>query len=527
MSYRMLIVDDEPEIAEGIQFLIQHLCSQCRVIDLAYDGAEGYEKAVALRPDIILTDIRMPEADGLEMIRRLNECGFAAKYIVLSGYAEFEYARTAITLGVREFITKPVEEQELCSVIARICEELGAEQEKQEKVQSMKQAVSRYVLKDFLEQKRSDPEKIKQQLAQSGFPLSGTGYFCLAIETEHPPEEERWQKFLNLAGNRALKSLDLLPAYLVVEYTSGTAVLLGAADQRMEPRSLNYAVDKFRSELADQLGVLPGIGMGTLHHRISDLPSSLEEARCALNYKILKGADHVITYSQIQDIEDKPSLISVNDMKRLEDCIDRLDDIGCKAVVEEIFQKINNVSELNLEDLQQLSLNLVLTGLRKIPFVQLRLNRYLGRNILSLDSISKFRTIEQLQNWIVNTLRSMNEVMLKDNLPEKRDVIREAKEYIQKNFTREIGLNEISEQFFINPYYFSQLFKRKTGMTYQNYLISLRVERAKKLLAETDLKIYEICEMVGYSNHYHFNKIFERSEGVRPNEWRRRNQVIS
>lgn len=93
----------------------------------------------------------------------------------------------------------------------------------------------------------------------------------------------------------------------------------------------------------------------------------------------------------------------------------------------------------------------------------------------------------------------MNELMLKDNLSEKKDVIQEAKEYITKNFNREIGLNEISEKFFINPYYFSQLFKKKTGETYQNYLIGLRVERAKKLLTETDLKIYEVCEKVGYS----------------------------
>ena len=156
-----------------------------------------------------------------------------------------------------------------------------------------------------------------------------------------------------------------------------------------------------------------------------------------------------------------------------------------------------------------------------MPFMQFQLNEYLGRDILSLESIVRFQTIEQLKNFIINTLKSMNELMLKANMPEKRDVVEEAKEYIKKNFSKEISLNDISEQFFINPYYFSQLFKKKTGETYQSYLTGLRVSRARKLLEETDLKIYEVCAMVGYSDTNHFNKVFERRVGVKPGEYKK------
>lgn len=126
-----------------------------------------------------------------------------------------------------------------------------------------------------------------------------------------------------------------------------------------------------------------------------------------------------------------------------------------------------------------------------------------------------------MQNWIVNILQGMNELMLRDDMSEKRDVIAEVKGYISKNFNREISLNEISEHFFINPYYFSHLFKKKTGETYQNYLIRLRMERAKKLLEETDLKVYEICERVGYSDTNHFIKMFARMTEMNPGEYRK------
>ena len=521
MSYQVMIVDDEPEIAEGIAFLIQRFCPECQVAEVAYDGLEGYEKAISLRPDIILTDIRMPECDGLEMIRRLQAGGLSTKYVVLSGYAEFEYAKTAITLGVEDFITKPVEEDELCAVLQKSCRSLQREQENHEKLQHMKSTMKDYVLKDFLERSGKYTETIKDYLEQYDFPVSGRQYVCLVTDLYETPERERRQEFLRLVKEKELASLGFLQACFAVEYSQEQIVLTGALKREMEPRSLHYAAEKLKNQLTQLLDTTVNIGIGMPYRNVEDIPKSFEEARCALNYKIMKGSDCVISYTQICDIEDSASPILPEDIKRLEECIDRMDDEGCRAAIEEIFRKISDKNTLSLEELQMLSLNLILSGIRKIPFVQFQLNQYLGKNIFSLESISKFRTIEQLKNWIINTLRSMNELMLKDNLSEKKDVIQEAKEYITKNFNREIGLNEISEKFFINPYYFSQLFKKKTGETYQNYLIGLRVERAKKLLTETDLKIYEVCEKVGYSDANHFNKVFERFVGMRPSEYKK------
>ncbi len=175
-----------------------------------------------------------------------------------------------------------------------------------------------------------------------------------------------------------------------------------------------------------------------------------------------------------------------------------------------------------MEQLQILWLNLLLTGLRKMPFMQFQINEYLGRNIFSLDSIAQFQTIRQLRNWIVNCLNGINELMLKENVPEKRNLVEDVKKYIHHNFNREISLNDISEKFFINPYYFSQLFKKKTGMNYQAYVTQVRINRAKKLLEETELNLGEICAMVGYTDSNHFNRMFERQEGMSPAEYKKR-----
>ncbi len=362
---------------------------------------------------------------------------------------------------------------------------------------------------------------MKQHLEQLGFPVSGKKYICLEIERGDDRNQEQWEEFLRSAQKNGGKDLGFLNSFVVVPDTASSVIVAAALEPGMELRSLYYAVGKYRSGLARMLETTVCIGMGLPYREIESLPRSLAEARCALNYKILNGPDSVISYARIGEIKDRPTLVAVEDIKRLETSIDRLDDAGCREVVEDIFRKIGRETELSLKDLQQLSLNLILTGIRKIPYVQFQMNQYLGKNIFSLESISKFETVEQLKNWIINTLKGMNELMLRDHLPEKKDVIEEAKDYIAKHFNQEIGLNEIADRFFINPYYFSQLFKKKTGMTYQSYLITLRVERAKTLLLETDLRIYEICEMVGYSSSNHFNKVFERLEGMKPLEYRR------
>ena len=201
--------------------------------------------------------------------------------------------------------------------------------------------------------------------------------------------------------------------------------------------------------------------------------------------------------------------------------MNEMDSDGLSRIVESIFRKMSRQESLSPEVLQATAINLVLSGISKMPFMQLQLNEYLGQNILSLDNIAKFQTMEQLKHWIINVLQGMNELMLKQSMPEKRDVIEESKEYIARHFEQDITLNDISERFFINHYYFSQLFKKRTGVTYQKYLTGIRIARAKKLLEETDLKLFEISEMVGYSDVNYFRRVFEKYEGVKPNEYRK------
>ena len=514
MEFRVMIVDDEPEIAEGISFLIGKYCRDCRTVGIGYDGEDGFRKILSVHPDIVLTDVRMPGCDGLEMIRRLRQENIQARFVILTGYAEFEYARKAVSLGVSEFLTKPVEETELKQVMETLCGRIREERDHRESIETMQDTMQNYLLRDFLNGADCDMDQVRRILKQKGLLKEGSMYSCLLLETEGRGDTDWWGEWQEEIG----KNINGKAVFLNVSgnLTAAMLQMRGKADMA----GLRRCITGLMGSSAGKDAVL-NAGIGRCFRTAENLPKSLEEAKCALNYKLIQGDGSVIFYEKISDIQGKSELIYPEEIHRLEEAIQKLDNGGIKETVETVFERLAKVPDLSMEDLQFLSLNLVLSGIRKIPFAQLQINRYLGKNIFSLESIAKFRTMEQLRNWIVNTLSGINELMLKENLPEKRDMIQEAKDYILKNYNKEISLNDISREFYINPYYFSQLFKKRTGTTYQKYLMDLRVERARRLLEETDLKIYEVCEMVGYADVNHFNRIFERSVGMKPGEYRK------
>ena len=335
MDVRILIVDDEPEIVEGLALMLTSQSPEYRVVGCARDGLEGFDKAIELHPDIIITDIQMPQASGLDMIRDIEAYEPRTEYILISGYADFEYAKRAMAYGVQYFLTKPIDEEELFADIEKIRGKWAAHE-------------------NFAEMILRDPKGIREAVS----------------------------------------------------------------------------------------------GM----------------------------------FEVLRDRREK----------------------------------------LSTENIRMLCLNLVLYGTRKYPHASLRINNYLGRNVLSSRSVSRMTSLDELENWTYNLLKGAGEILEEDDPGGKRDLICEAKAYIQENYAKNVSLNDIAARFYVNPFYFSQLFKKKTGTTYQKYLTELRMKRAEVLLRETDLKVYEICEQVGYTDTNYFSKLFERSTGKKPSAFRNR-----
>ncbi|MCG7216027.1 helix-turn-helix domain-containing protein [Paenibacillus mucilaginosus] len=408
---RVVLVDDEKGIVDGLQKLMGRYIPECEIAGVAYNGVEGAQLIQACKPDIVITDIRMPHADGLDMIAMLQEAGCKAKYILLSGYADFEYARKGMRLGVQYYINKPVEEEELRDCVCDAMEQIRVERGGMQQIDNLKSVLLQHTLRDLIDAGRDNPFYARELLRSAEIPMTHTSFVCALLELDSP---------LNPGADMGFESVFSLVERVCspfggvypFRYTANQAAILVTDEGSIEYGELIDALHGLKEAVWLELQLSMAAGVGTVKEQAVDIRLSFEEARDALTFKMGKGAGAVIPYS------------------------------------------------------------------------------------------------EQVRN--------------EHHASRKKDTIAEIKAYVEEHFHEPISLADLSARFFINPYYLSQLFKQKTGETYLNYLVQIRMNKAKELLAMTDQKVYEICQAVGYSDSQYFSRLFEKLTGCKPSEYRRR-----
>lgn len=513
--YRIMIVDDEPGISEGMKRLIERENPEWKVEIIAYNGNHGYELARQFLPDIIITDICMPQSDGLEMIRRLHEGGSRVEFVLISGYSEFEYARKAMTYGVQHYILKPVEEEELFRALEDVCRSIDRRRSHLQKVKSLEdtaktnmKAMQALLLRDLINTESEDSAKMMLDACE--FPTDAEQYVCALLDT----------------GNNAVEASvvadQLVPdktAYsIAVPYGRNQYVIILSNPQA----SLVISLRQLLINLKEAVGGEFSMGLGLPVRAADKLNYSFRQAQTALSYKLLWGTGSVIAYRDLESIGKKGSLPSKEDMNRLEILIGRMNIPGSSAAITDIFEKIKNNRQMSLESLQMLCMNIILHGTRRLPADEL--NKFIPEDILSLEGIARFSSLELLRDRMISAIHEIlrRQADKKQKVP--KHVVSELTDYLNENYHKEISLVDLSGRFFLSPQYLSQMFKEKTGDTYLNYLMGLRIDAAKKLLAQSDLKVYEICERVGYTDTTYFSRLFEKKAGCKPTEYRKRNR---
>lgn len=521
----IVLVDDELGIAEGIRFLLEKSGMDIHVIGIAGDGREGMKMILEKSPDLVICDVKMPIMDGLEMIQNLQDRNTAARFIMLSGYSEFAYAKQAMKLGVKNYICKPVEIDELYEVVRTVCQEVEQEKLAQHKLLHLEHVAEEY-RRDYMElqlRRLLDGEtgaaremEVLRNKCEQG---ENRQHRCIVweINSEKAMNQEEYAQL----AEELKESLSMYSQVDVIRYSGIQAVLILTGSHSMGKEEVNQHMIAARQKLYQETDWLVSIGIGNACNCLEGLAESFQEAMDALHNKVVRGIGSIIFYEELEKQDGSRILIGEEEIQRLESYMANSDFAGCRQVIHQIFRVLREKEELTVSALQLQSLNIILSGLRTMPLMQFQLNEYLGKNILSLESIARFRNIEQLENWVVNTVASIIELKKKEKDGKNKDVIARVKEYIQDNFANEISLNEIAGKFYLNPYYLSQLFKKKTGMTYQSYVTQLRVEKAKALLMEGK-KVYEVCLLVGYSDNTYFSKVFEKIVGCRPSEYRKK-----
>lgn len=529
--YKVLIVDDEEEIRQGIIKKIDWEKYGFIVVGDAENGKDALEKAEKLQPDIIMTDIKMPFMNGLELGEKLKDIMPSTKVIIFSGSDDFEYAQKAIKINALGYVLKPINSIELIEVLKKLKSKMDEEYDEKKNIEKLYKYYeeSLPILKEkFLVgtiEGRVRVSSWKEEAERIGINFKGDLSSVAVIHSD---------KFIENAGenifeeeeliNISLKNIadDIISDYIEYEsfIYSGSLIIIGKFNTEDDVFKFIKGIDEVckRGERIIERKVSAGIGQ--IAYNCNQIRFSYKGARNALHYRMILGTGKSI---YIEDVEPDTSIqiqFDENDERLLLNAIKikKSDDI--KKVIDKLFNDI----EKFLLPFNQYKIYLieVTTGLLKlVKAYNLSIEEIFGQNFNCYNHLDKFESIDTVKEWFIEKSIKINLLIKRERLDSSKLLIEKAKQYIHDNYSdSEISVEKLCKHLHVSSTYFSTIFKKETKTSFINYLTTVRLEEAVNLLNKTDYKSYVIAEKVGYPEANYFSYVFKRKYGVSPSKYR-------
>ena len=512
---QILIVDDEKNIRIGLQVMIEREYPDKYQIRLAVDGEEGLELYEQLPADIIITDIRMPVLDGLEMMKRIaamEQTDTMPQTIILSGYDDFEYAKTAIQFKVQDYLLKPVRREELFKAMDKI--ELALEIKRRKVVQETEYAVYREELRtSLLQQLLLVSEPISKDLEE----------MSKLIGFEQYPEHYHIG-VLMCVDDEGHKMDRKNMAHLMERLTEAIPQLIEMAMEDQDGRIVimvhNEAIFHQIARQSAEMGVSSLlIGVSDSVTGIGQYREAYLQALAALSYTFIMPQHTVIPYSLIQDKMVYP-LSPHEEFRKLYNMLGTDREKEMKLQLKQLF-KLDQLANMDIHYLQLTSkqmnefvLDTVFHQYGEASVEVIKLYRKVG-------DMSNFRYFHQYYRNLEWLLMNLNDYVKQvQSVHSDHDGIKKAIAYIEANYHRPLNMAVVSNHVSLNYSYFSEMFKAYTGENFVFYLKKVRIQHAKELIKADKGKFFEIGEAVGFENAKQFTRVFKEIEGISPQEYR-------
>ncbi|WP_071130721.1 response regulator [Enterococcus timonensis] len=531
-KYTLLIVDDEAEVLQVMIKKINWESLGFTVIGTADNGLKAIEMMEKYQPDVMMTDIRMPYMDGLELSQRVRTEFPATKILIFSGFDEFEYVKEALRLEVGEYILKPVSSIELTEIFTQLKVKLDQEISESRNVENLEvfyQESLPLMQNNFysnLLEGRIKEEDLDKYLVNYQIPLNAPYYCCLVLHTSlsQVPDELNPVLMATSVQQQAQKYFSTKWQAHFFSYL-GETIILVQLQNTQDLSELTDECDRFCKYVLHLIKAVVTIGIGQICDTIIKLEQSYTSGRMAVSYRGIYGASRVININEVApqeaeqynltnetDISDLFKKIHTGSKREIEDSANHfLDHLYAQAQL--FHQHTVAVSEL-IGDLYQFTTN-----------NSLSVEEILG-NIKELYLWLPDLNPEALRKWLVEVSLTLNEKLASARNSSTQTLVLKAQEYVRHHFSdTSLSLDDLTEILGVSNSYFSSIFKKVTGETFISYLTNYRLNIASRLLLETDEKSYVISEKVGYADPNYFSYVFKRRFGQSPLKYRMGHEV--
>ncbi len=493
---KVMIVEDEELILQGIRNILDWEALGLDVVHMAHDGTEALQMWEKEPVHIVVTDISMPEMDGLTLLRKIREKEEQVCFIILTGYDEFDYAREAIRLGVENYILKPINEEELERQLRETVQKL--EELDKKKLQYIDEKTQWL---HFLNGK-AEKEEYRKFEKMLGLGDNGESYHAAVMKwsTDELKEQKLAEVLVELKKESGLKIVHLPPDNLLMILGDG---------ERDESGVLEY-FSELQNRMESSYDMMTFIGVGSSFHNIEQLPEAYRAARKLQKYLIIEGYGSCISQKQIGSRKTEDILMDESQFRKY---ILKKEKEPAVAYIEDLF--INNIrKDASAGSLYQTAVKMAMLLQDIKKEYKLESDRFYDLPEL-METIFGADDILGIKAAFISEITEIIECMHEED-SQYTPVVRQIMAEVQQNYKEDMNLKTLAYKYHMNASYLGQIFQKEVGCSFAQYLSDKKNGIAKDLILNTNMKINDIARQVGYPDTSYFYRKFKQCYGVSP-----------
>lgn len=514
MAYKLIIVDDEDIIRNGLMNVVDWPSLGFEVTADMEDGRDAIEYIQKYPVDVVLTDIKMTFTSGLEIARYVYENKPEVKVVIISGYKEFEFAKQAISYNVTHYLLKPTEYNELVKVFNDVKTQLDKEQTAKQRLDNVRKQHEELIpyarqqfLTDIINGAIQDKEKIRDRLDLTGLNVDMEKDRCCLMNIKI----QDMNRYLKTNSNYSKDSI-YMAVHNFINCVDSRIKYIPVYNEHERIHVIAIALEAMPEENFKKLTVVFANKLKGTVKTFLNMDIDIEVAKTSENLCSMAADSAYINY-----------LDSSSEYERLVEQQKLLLSYIRAGSLDETCNIFNNI----VNRLKILDFDTLINFLAGLFIMIENLLKDIGYDLFSASKgnfnykkIFDSRDASEIISWAKdNLVLIINHIREHEGVSEEQ-IIAKAKDYIRENYSRDISLEDVSEHVYLSSGYFSKLFKQHTGENYIDYLIRVRMDKAKELLEQTRYKTYDIGESVGYTNTKYFLRLFKKYTGMTPSEYR-------
>lgn len=529
---RMILADDEPVILRGLRMIVDWDALGIEVVGEAYDGKELLALMEVCRPELIVSDICMPNLSGIEVLKQIETSQRNVQVIFISAYREFSYAQDALKYGALDYLIKPVDTLQLEQVLKKAVLTIRSASEevrKREKLQQLERHVHDSSIEELLD-RLTDGDSQAGRILDDLLELDPDKHLtvCVGEWKGELSGDGRWQererKLIDFAVRNVM--MDILKVHREgYFFRKGAAFcFLLLSDHPEKPMQVALEV---RDSVQTYLKLSMTMGVGGPAPDIQGTADSYRQAIQALERGYFYGLGRVILYEPTSSADESMPALAELQAQLLDELLSPVPDALPGKTRERWLQAVRSFAACNkhkavsqiYSTLAALRQEISRTGIA-LPHLDTSFEGLL-EHINSLD------TFTEVESYACNFLQSIQQsVQARLGNKESQQII-QVKEYIEKHYRDNITLESIAALIYMNQSYFSTFFKKHTGTNFKHYVTEVRMKQARRLLLHSDMMVYEVAEQVGYQNARLFSEVFKKMFGQLPQDYKQRKGASS